>query len=227
MFYIIYQITNNITGKRYIGKHQTKNLDDCYMGSGIILKRAFKKHGIENFTKEILFVFDNEPDMVAKEIELITEDIVKSEQFYNVALGGTGGKIILFKEHPDYTKTIEKISLAQKKRGKEISIRAKSLHKDKRIGMYGKTQSEKQKQTVSKALRGIKKTPQHIEKQRKSLLKYTASKEYINPMKGKCHTTKSKEKMCVAKSKIPKILCKCGKLVDPGNYKRWHKQKCL
>lgn len=43
MFYTIYQITNNVNGKIYISMHQTKNLDDGYMGSGIMLRNAYKK----------------------------------------------------------------------------------------------------------------------------------------------------------------------------------------
>ena len=87
MFYTIYRITNKINGKVYIGKHQTKNLSDNYMGSGKLLQRAFDKYGIENFKKEILFVFDNPDEMNRKEKELV----VISESTYNLCPGGHGG----------------------------------------------------------------------------------------------------------------------------------------
>lgn len=87
MYFTVYKITNNINNKYYIGKHQTNNLDDCYMGSGKILRYAIKKYGIENFTKEILFVFDNEQEMNDKEKELV----VVSEETYNLCEGGKGG----------------------------------------------------------------------------------------------------------------------------------------
>ncbi len=91
MFYTIYQITNVINGKVYIGKHQTKDLNDGYMGSGKHLKRAQSKHGIENFKKEILFQFDNENDMNTKEAELVTEEFCLREDTYNLCVGGNGG----------------------------------------------------------------------------------------------------------------------------------------
>jgi hypothetical protein len=76
-----------VNGKYYIGKHQTKNLDDGYMGSGKLLKRAIKKHGIANFTKEILHIFQIEEEMDAMEKELV----VLSEMSYNICEGGQGG----------------------------------------------------------------------------------------------------------------------------------------
>lgn len=90
-YYIIYKTTNKIDGKIYIGKHKTKNLSDNYMGSGKKLNLAIKKHGLENFEKEILFVFDNEEDMNSKEAELVTKEFVEEDTNYNLCPGGNGG----------------------------------------------------------------------------------------------------------------------------------------
>lgn len=87
IYYTIYKITNLLNDKYYIGKHITNNLNDDYMGSGKLIRRAVKKHGKENFKKEILHVFDNEKDMNAKEAELV----VISEKTYNLTKGGNGG----------------------------------------------------------------------------------------------------------------------------------------
>lgn len=87
MYYTVYRITNKINGKIYTGKHQTKDLNDNYMGSGKLIKRAIEKHGIENFTKEILHVFDSEEEMNLKEAELVTI----GDHSYNLADGGQGG----------------------------------------------------------------------------------------------------------------------------------------
>lgn len=91
MYYTIYKITNTINGKLYIGKHQTVNLDDEYMGSGKYLKHAIKKYGVDSFIKETLFIFDNEEEMNEKEKELVNEEFVSRNDTYNICEGGKGG----------------------------------------------------------------------------------------------------------------------------------------
>lgn len=91
LLYTIYQITNKVNGKIYIGKHQTHNLEDGYMGSGTYIKRAIAKYGIVNFEKTILFCFDDEDSMNLKEAELVTRAFCQRDDTYNLSLGGQGG----------------------------------------------------------------------------------------------------------------------------------------
>ncbi len=91
MFYLIYKITNNINNKIYVGSHKTKNKDDGYMGSGKYLNYAINKYGIENFTKEILFVFDNAKEMYDKKAEIVDDNFLAEENTYNLKRGGFGG----------------------------------------------------------------------------------------------------------------------------------------
>lgn len=91
MYYTIYKTTNLINGKIYIGKHQTLDPNDSYIGSGKHLNYAIKKYGRENFVKEVLHIFDNEDDMNAKEKELVTEELLARDDVYNMCPGGQGG----------------------------------------------------------------------------------------------------------------------------------------
>jgi len=91
MIYYLYQITNTVNGKIYIGVHKTTDIDDGYMGSGKILQSAVKKYGIENFTKTILETFSNSAEMYAREKEIVTEDFVRRSDVYNIKIGGLGG----------------------------------------------------------------------------------------------------------------------------------------
>ena len=78
MFYYLYQITNKVDNKIYIGVHKTLDMSDGYMGSGKILGNAIKKHGIENFSKVILETFDNSKDMYTREEEIVNDEFLFS-----------------------------------------------------------------------------------------------------------------------------------------------------
>lgn len=89
--YLVYKTTNLVNGKIYIGKHETDNLDDGYLGSGKLLKRAIEKYGEENFQREILFECSSKAEMDAREAELVNEDFLKRDDVYNLKQGGEGG----------------------------------------------------------------------------------------------------------------------------------------
>jgi hypothetical protein len=90
MIFIIYKTTNLVNGKFYIGKHkQYKESFDGYYGSGVLLAKAIKKYGKDNFVRITLFEFDNESDAYQQEIKVISENL-SNPLCYNIRTGGTG-----------------------------------------------------------------------------------------------------------------------------------------
>lgn len=90
----IYKTTNLITNKIYIGLC-TKKSDSSitYLGSGLALKRSIKKHGVDNFKKEIIVesVFFSYPDLQFLEKYFIKEyDSTNPKIGYNISQGGDG-----------------------------------------------------------------------------------------------------------------------------------------
>ena len=149
MFYTVYKITNQLNGKLYIGAHQTSNLDDGYMGSGMLIARAISKYGIENFTKEYLLICNSAEEMFDKEKDLV---FVGSGS-YNLKPGGTGGweaanrtRLNKLKNDPEYAKRHSETM-------KRCNTRA-ALGTTRSIGGFeGKTHSEESKRQMSEVMR--------------------------------------------------------------------------
>ena len=94
----VYLITNQQNGKKYIGKHSTDNLDDNYMGSGIIIQKILKKNP-SILKKEIIEMCSSEEESFEKE-KYWTQyyNAYKSQNFYNLNEGGKGNSSNIMKE---------------------------------------------------------------------------------------------------------------------------------
>lgn len=141
MYYIIYKTTNKVNGKFYVGAHKTLDLNDDYFGSGKHLLRAIEKYGIENFTKEILHVYDNADDMYNKEKEIVNEEFVSSKNTYNLKIGGFGGW-----DHVDISK---RIFTEDSKR--KMSVAAKRRQTGETNSFYGKKHSDESKKLIGQS----------------------------------------------------------------------------
>ena len=80
------------------------------MGFGNNIKLAIKKYGIENFSKTILYIFDNSVECYEKEAELVNENFVARHDTYNMHVGGHHGPISNGEDHWAYGKKRPSIS---------------------------------------------------------------------------------------------------------------------
>ncbi len=94
MYYgFIYEWTNTLNGKKYIGSH-AGTVDDGYVGSGKVFRRALKKYGKEAFSRSILeyVTIDNRQYLLEREkFYLDKNNAYYSNDFYNVAKDVIGG----------------------------------------------------------------------------------------------------------------------------------------
>ncbi len=107
-----YKITNLINGKFYYGIHSTNNLEDGYMGGGKLIREAIKKHGKENFQKEIVANCLTRKEVSDHEKLVVTMDLVLDENCYNLKTGGDNESV-----HSEETRKL----LSKANKGKKIS----------------------------------------------------------------------------------------------------------
>ena len=151
---IIYKTTNTLNGKIYIGKDTNNNPN--YLGSGVILKNAIKKYGIQNFKKEILENCNTIEDLNKREKYWIKQYNTLNKQIgYNISLGGDGGD--LFSNNPNKENIRKKYIKANKEkcigmhRSNESKQKMKLNHADFtgiKNPFYGKIHNEKTIQKI-------------------------------------------------------------------------------
>jgi group I intron endonuclease len=138
---IVYVTTNNINGKKYLGKCCHKKT--FYLGSGVALKSAIKKYGKENFTREIICEVDTleEASEVERKLSVLW-NVVDDLSWYNLKPGGDGGSL---KGRNISEETKQKISRNRKGKLSQLG----TLN-----NFYGKKHTNEWKENHSKLLKG-------------------------------------------------------------------------
>ena len=200
----IYKITNLLNNRSYVGqrKFSDSSLLDEYFGSGTYLRRSVKKHGRQNFKKEILK--DNINCQTAANI-FETVYIKKEDTLfpngYNLTKDGRCFGAHTGHKHSEKTK--RKISLTHKGKRKSRESIEKQIQTKTKNNSWFKFHSEKSKKKISESRKGIKFSEVHkrnlsIAHKNPSLEIRTnlaiKAKENQN-MKGKHHSEETKEKI--------------------------------
>jgi len=103
----IYLWTNKKNNRKYLGSH-VGHLNDGYIGSGKIFKRAVEKYGLHNFEREILEIIDDKSKIFEREqYYLDLYDAANDKSFYNIS-PRAGGGFDYINNNPELKKQNEK-----------------------------------------------------------------------------------------------------------------------
>lgn len=201
--YNIYLITNLENNKKYVGLTKFSIAERFYqhVKRGFLLIEAIKKYGEDKFFIELIEEVDTAGRAYELEQYYIREYNTKVPYGYNLTDGGDG--IFGWEITEEYRQ--------------ECSERVKQLHKEKKVGMYGKNHSDETKRKMSVASKGKPKpwligrklSPESIKKLRQINLGRVLSDETRkkisenhhdvngenNPMYGKKHSPETIEKL--------------------------------
>lgn len=152
-YYGLYKITNLTNGKMYIGQHTTSNLDDGYMGSGTIIKRAIQKYGIDNFRKEWLMFCEDSDELNYMERVFVDQTWLDRSDTYNLSLGGEVSSGFTFTMSEETKKKISEANKGRQPPNKGIS-RSAEVKKKLSEANKGKQWSSEVKKKISEANNG-------------------------------------------------------------------------
>lgn len=188
----VYQITNAVNGKKYIGQHAGDNLHKYWLSTVYfaehgyqgkrLLYRAIRKYGATNFEIKPLVIVGTKQEMDYYEIELIRRfDSMNPKEGYNITAGGSGSfgvkpsketrdkmsKVRLGKKMPESHRR----KLSERSKGNKYSLGKKMTKEnyDKLMAVHvGAKRSDEARQRMSEAHKGKKLSEETKQKMRLS-----------------------------------------------------------
>lgn len=132
----VYQTVCEPNGKTYVGVHATNNMNDGYIGCGIVgqsscrqktaFHNAVTKYGYTSFRRYILSFYDTYQEALEEESYIVNSEWVKLDSNYNCALGGKGSTL-------DWMTENERIAHCEKYKGEKNHRYGKKAHNRKSI----------------------------------------------------------------------------------------------
>jgi len=147
IYYILYETTNLINGKKYRGIHKTDKLEDGYLGSGYALIESIEKYGKENFQREILEFCDSYDELIELEKIYVDKEWVKDRSNYNLKTGGQSSGILSEESKRKISDTLK-----EKYQNGEL---------DRREGIIPYETTDEIKEKISKTLKEKYKSKEH------------------------------------------------------------------
>lgn len=123
-YHFTYQTKCLINGKTYVGRHSTNNLEDGYLGSGKLLKRAISKYGKESFKLIILSFFETYEELISEEKFIVDKKFCSEKSNYNIVEGGNN-PIMYGEDNPSWKDGRSKLKTYRRK-GKKHSFKGKN-----------------------------------------------------------------------------------------------------
>ena len=220
----IYETTNLINGRKYIGLSSKKEFDKSYLGSGLILKKAVEKYGRENFEVKPLEYHDSKEKLIEAERRVIKERKANiSDKYYNICEGGQWGDVISGMSEESKKAMGEKISQKRKNWFNNNPHQRKNYAERMRKIASGKKLSEEDKARLQKAQKedrqnNPEKYKDSIKKGQETKKKNGTDNPWLtkkHPWIGKNHSTETKEKISNT-IKNKKRISKASLIIENG-----------
>lgn len=219
----IYETTNLINGRKYIGLSNKEQFDSSYLGSGSILKKAIKKYGRESFKVKPLEYHYNKQSLIDAERRVIKERKANiSDEYYNICEGGQWGDVISGMSEESKKAMGEKISKKRKDWFNNNPHQRKLYAERMRKMSSGKKLSEEDKIRLQKAQKEDRqKNPEKYKdaiKKSRETKKKNGTNLWLNkkhPWLGKEHSKETKEKISNT-LKNKKRISKASLIIENG-----------
>ena len=189
----IYKITNLTNSKIYIGKDTKSN--PRYFGSGVLIKKAINKYGIDNFTKEIIDTAETIEELSTKEKYWISfYNSTERKIGYNISIGGDGGDTISNNPNRDIiNKKVSNSSLIKGKSYEEVYGNEKTLEYKRKLSENHFSTKHRKGKTYEE-IYGIDASNDYKKKLRDSRRKYKNEIERIGKEKYEIMISESRKR---------------------------------